>query len=503
MSELLFEVYSEEIPALLQEEAAQKMATLLVDNLISYGISVEVKAFSTPRRIGFAIFNLPTSISIPSEEIRGPRLNANPMAIEGFLRKYSCSKEQLIIKNDCYFFQIPAKVIDIKQHLAGQLNELLTTYTWPKSMRWGEHLKTWIRPIKSMIALLDGHIIPVTYGEITAQDTTFGHRFMSYTPIKVASFADYQQKLKEHNVDIYHASRRELIREEAIKKATELGAKLIEDELLLNEIAGLVEKPFIHVGQIDELFMSLPREVLVITLKHHQRYLMLEDGQGELSRYFIIIANINAKDGGQKIVEGNTKVLKARLFDAKYFYDRDVKIPLEDRLEMLKKVVYHERVGSVYQKSQQSKELAGRLAADLNLDVTLAERAALLAKADLVSEMVKEFPELQGVMGGYYATAQNEHEEVAIAIREHYKPQGPNDSLPSRKIAAVTALADKFDNLNSLFSIGIKPTGSKDPYAQRRAALGILRIIKEFAFQLDLANYLIPEAQAFVEGKDS
>lgn len=496
MSELLFEVYSEEIPASMQESASTEMLAIIVNSLQEVGVVADGGAFSTPRRVGFVISSLPNAVELPEEEIRGPKNNAPEAALLGFLGKYEITKANLQDRDGYFYYVKPASSIKMDDFLSEKLNILIKSYTWPKSMRWGEKAITWVRPIKSIIALFNNSVLPVKYGEYSSNNITYGHFFTGNNVLQVNSYSNYRSQLKEHNVIISRADRRSLIVSQIEQQARKLNIKMLDDDSLLSEIVGLVEMPYVHICEIDQEFMALPREVLTITLRHHQRYIMFENHDGKLAPFYAIVANTKGVESN--ITNGNQRVLRARLYDAKFFYDNDLKIPLSSRLEDLKRVVYHQQLGSVYDKVMRVKAVASKLSDLLNVDATEVLRATELCKCDLVSGMVKEFPELQGVMGSYYAQAQGETLDVAYSICDHYKPQGPSDSVPRNKVGAIVALADKIDSLNSLFGIGIKPTGSKDPFAQRRMALGVIRIIKEYAFNLDLSSLLQPEVLKFV-----
>jgi glycyl-tRNA synthetase beta chain len=500
MAELLFEISCEEIPARLQVDYAAKLYEAFSELLKEYGVlNLKGRDFVTPRRLGFVIENMPLELSMHAEEIKGPKVSAPLPAIEGFLKKYGISQADLENRGEYYFYTKAAKSFAANEVLAVLLPKLISEFTWPKSMCWGREKVTWIRPITAILAILAGKVIDFNYGQIKSAAHTYGHRFMNFQKIEVSDYADYQKQLAANNVMMFPHVRQTDILTQVNSLIAGKGITMIDDQDLLAEVVGLVEKPTVYLSEIDEEFMSLPKEVLIITLRHHQRYIMFNHENGELAKYFAIVSNTKPNDGGKTIIEGNLRVLRARLYDAKFFYENDLKTPLENNLEALKNVVYHQKVGSVYDKVMRVVLLAVSLAKDLGVDVGKVERAAKLAKADLVSHMVKEFPELQGIMGYYYAIAQGEDEKVAQAILEHYKPQGPSDSLPTNVISAIVALADKMDSLNSLFKVGIKPTGSKDPFAQRRAAIGILRIIKEAMFAINLNKYVSEEVLQFIE----
>lgn len=489
MPELLLEIYSEEIPAGMQQnnvDALAKQLALKLAATLEKGNMVSYEHWVTPQRIGLYFDNIPASISAKLEEVKGPKVNAPEIALQGFLKKYNLAKDDLSQKDGYFFANVKQGSDDIYAFLKEAIEDTLKTFTWPKSMRWGSHEISWIRPIHNILCLFDGKVLPVKFGHLTANDKTYGHRFMAPNELAVQNEKDYSAKLKDHKVILDQEERKRIIKSEAAIQLAPLGFLLKEDNALLDEIAGLVEFPVCLIGKIDSQFMSLPEEVLTITLKHHQRYLMVEDKAGKLAPYYVIVANIEATDGGEEIKHGNGKVLRARLEDAKFHYAHDEKQKLDDLVEKLRSLTYHQQIGSVYDKMQSVLKIAEQIAIDAKADIEQVKRAVTLCKADLVSNMVKEFPELQGIMGYYYALHAKEEKEVAMAIKEHYKPQGPSDSLPSNIIGAILALADKLDTLNQMFAINIKPTGSKDPFALRRAAIGILRISEHYKLQLNL-----------------
>lgn len=481
MTTLLLEIFSDEIPARMQVNAMNSLNDLIIRTFKeSYGIDAKSNAWVTPRRLGFHFTDIPSKIDAISEEVRGPKTSAPEAALNGFLGKYNAKKEDLEVKGDYYSLMYTKPAVDIKEAIKNTIEQSIKKFVWPKSMKWGDFQETWVRPIHSILCLFGHDVIPVTYGDIVASNTTKCHRFMDGDKVHhISSYDDYQKKMEAGKVVLDVQTRKDLILAGVQSVIKDKKLKLINDEDLLNEIAGLVEFPHVLLGSIDSKLMHLPRELLIITLKHHQRYLMLENTDGTLAPYYIIVSNIVPSDNGQKIVEGNNKVLRARLADALFFYENDKKVKLEARLEKLKKLTFHQELGTVYDKTQSTLKLAEQVAKFMDCSQEKVKRAVMLAKADLVTDMVKEFPELQGVMGYYYALNDLEDSEVAIAIADQYKPVGPNDSIPGNAIGKVLAVSDKLDTMNQLFGIGIKPTGSKDPFALRRAANGILRIIGE------------------------
>lgn len=489
MAELLLELFSEEIPARMQTKAAYELLNLLSADIETLcQIRPEGESWVTPRRLGVCFKNIPEIVPPSHTELRGPKASAPEAAVSGFLKKYDLSKEQLREDGGYYYATLFKPETDVGNVIGEVVTGLLKNFPWPKSMRWGREQIKWVRPIHSILFLFNGGVIPVEYGAIKSGNYTFGHRFMDPKQITINNFSDYKQKLETAKVILNTEQRKKKINEDIAKLLNGKWLLLREDEGLLDEIVGLVEFPFVLLGQINQEFMHLPEEVLVITLRHHQRYMMLNDNKGELAPYFIIVANQVAEDGGLEIVRGNSKVLRARLSDARFFYEGDMKRTLSSRLSELKNLTFYEGLGSVYDKTQRIIKIASTIAKALGLNEDHAKRAAELCKTDLVTDMVKEFPELQGIMGYYYATNDSEDKEVALAIRDHYKPQGPSDSVPANKIGAIVAIADKIDTLQEMFRINIRPTGSKDPFALRRAAIGILRIINEHKLSLEIED---------------
>jgi len=492
MPELLLELLSEEIPARMQERAAADLRELVGRALSQAELGHrQIAAFATPRRLTLRVQGLPAKQADTVVEKRGPRVGAPPQALEGFIASLGVSDYTLDEQEDK-----KGRVHVARYRRAGQatpevlvplLGAILARFPWPKSMRWGGHAVRWVRPLQSILCLLDGEIVPLEFGPLRAGDTTRGHRFLAPRPIKARDFADYRQKLAAAYVQLDSAERQREIATEAARLASQEDLRLRDDPALLAELAGLVEWPVMLLGRIDQDFMSLPEEVLVTSMRHHQKYLALEDAAGALARRFALVANLPASDGGAAVVAGNERVLRARLWDARFFWDQDRKHSLAGRVPDLDGVVFHARLGSLGAKAVRLETLAGWLAQRVQGSrPELATRAALLCKADLVTDMVNEFPELQGVMGRHYAVHDRERPEVAAAIAEHYAPQGPKDACPSAPESVAVALADKLDTLVGFFAIAEKPTGSKDPFALRRAALGAIRLVLENRLRLAL-----------------
>ncbi|HEY6921226.1 MAG TPA: glycine--tRNA ligase subunit beta [Methyloceanibacter sp.] len=481
----------------MQARAREDLARLLGDALGEAGLEFnEIKTFATPRRLTAVVEGLPSRSPDIREEKKGPRVDAPDAAIKGFLKSAGLASadqaERRDDKKGAYYVALlerPGRATE--EVIAEIVPELVKTFLWPKSMRWGYGRLRWVRPLHSIVCLLDGEIVPFEVDGIRSGNETRGHRFMAPEPFKVKRFRDYKEKLREAKVILDRDERARVILEGARKAAEKEELTLVEDDALLAENAGLTEWPVVLTGSFDEEFLSVPPEVLTTSMKAHQKCFSLRMKDGALANRFIVVANLEARDKGKAIVAGNERVIRARLADAKFFFEQDRKVMLPDRVPKLKEIVFHEKLGSQYERVQRVWRLARELAPLVGTDPDLAERAAILAKADLVSLMVGEFPELQGVMGRYYALDQEENEAVAEAIAAHYKPLGPSDDVPREPVAIAVALADKLDMLVGFWAIDEKPTGSKDPYALRRAVLGIIRIVLENDLRLRLAEYLL------------
>ncbi|MGA9727516.1 MAG: glycine--tRNA ligase subunit beta [Methylocella sp.] len=497
MPDLLLELFSEEIPARMQARAAEDLRRLVTGALRERGLSHEGAAsFATPRRLALHISGLPARQPDTREEKRGPRVGAPDAAVQGFLKSAGLkSLAEVKIQRDSkkgefYIAVMEQKGRETIEVLAEVLPAAIQGFPWPKSMRWGEaSARTgslrWVRPLHAILATFGPEteateVVPFAVDGVAAGNFTFGHRFMAPGKIKVRRFGDYVAALEKAKVVLDPARRRDIILYDARDLALAQGLELVEDEALLHEVAGLVEWPVVLTGEFDAAFLDIPPEVVRTTIRVNQKCFVLKDpSSGRLSHKFVLVANIEAADGGAAIAAGNGRVVQARLSDAKFFWQTDLKIKLDDRLAKLDHIIFHERLGTQGERANRLEGLARQIARSIGADSNLAARAARLAKADLTSEMVGEFPELQGVMGRYYALAQGEHKSVAEAIEDHYKPQGPSDRVPASPVAISVALADKLDTLTGFFAIGEKPTGSKDPYGLRRAALGVIALILE------------------------
>lgn len=492
MADLLFELFSEEIPARMQRPALAALQANLEKALNEARLSYSsLTGFVTPRRIAFLVNGLPSTQPDLNIERKGPKTSAPDQALEGFLRSTGLTKDQLEVRGEgkdaCYFAVIEEKGKPSEGALTSILTQLIATHTWPKSMRWNDHSCNWVRPLQNICCIFDGAILPVQYGPVSANNLTFGHRFMAPEAIEISKASDYEQLLKNAKVIVDSEKREEIIRAEMAALAQKSGLSVTDDPALYEEVAGLVEWPVILMGSIDNGYMDLPQEVLRSEMRNHQKYFSLEDANGAMAAKFLITSNLIAQDNGNAITHGNERVLRARLADGRFYWDQDRKKALSDWAAGLKDVVFHAKLGSMAYRVERIKEMAGYLCDFVpGVDKKHALRAAALAKADLVTGMVGEFPELQGVMGRYYAIEQKEAPEIADAILDHYLPLGPTSPCPTEPTAAVVALSDKLDMLAGLFAIGEKPTGSKDPFALRRAALGVIRIILENELRIPL-----------------
>jgi len=495
--ELLLELLTEEIPARMQARAAEDLCRLVGAALAPIAMGTP-RGFSGPRRIGL-VMEVQARAETAAKEERGPRIAAPEAALAGFLKKHGVEREALTQAGDFWVLVKPGSSIEAAALAAQALPDVLWNFPWPKSMRWGVSTFTWVRPLQRILCLLDGAVVPfaLVRGEDAAHglasgDATEGHRVHAPGAFSVRGYADYVVQLREHFVLVDTAERLGVIRDGVAALAAAEGLEVVPDEGLLAEVAGLVEWPVPLLGGIDAAFMDLPAEVMRTSMRVNQRYFALRFPDGRPAPRFALLANIAASDGGAALVAGNERVLRARLSDARFFWDQDLKTPLEDLLPKLDGVVFHAKLGTQGQRVRRLERLAGLIAPMMGADPALAARAARLAKADLASGMVGEFPELQGVMGGYYARAAAEPSEVAEAIAQHYRPLGPTDAVPIAPVAVAVAVADKLDQLAGFFAADERPTGSSDPFALRRAALGVIRIIREGKLAISLRAILSP-----------
>src|SRR5690242_11465386 len=517
MPDLLLELFSEEIPARMQAKAADDLRRMVTDKLVAEGLVYEgAKAFATPRRLALTVHGIPARQPDLKTERRGPKVGAPDAAVQGFLKATGLksldeAKIQRDPKGDFYIGLIEKPGRDAIDVLAEILPVIIRTFPWPKSMRWGARSGkpgslSWVRPLHAITATFgleteEPDIVKFEVDGIGAGQTTYGHRFMAPDAISVRRFEDYEAKLKAAKVILDAQARKDIILEDAKELAFAQGFELVEDQALADEVAGLVEWPVALMGSFDPEYLSIPDEVIRATIRNNQKCFVVRDPKtGKLTNKFILTANIEATDGGKTIIGGNERVIRARLSDAKFFYETDLKTKLEDRLPKFDQIVFHEKLGTQGERIMRIERLAAEIAPLFGADVEKAKRAARLAKADLLTEVVGEFPEVQGLMGKYYALAQGEDASVAAACEEHYKPQGPNDRVPTDPVSVAVALADKLDTLVGFWAIDEKPTGSKDPYALRRAALGVIRLTTENALRLSLVH-IATSALSGLQGK--
>jgi glycyl-tRNA synthetase beta chain len=514
MPDLLLEFFSEEIPARMQARAAEDLKKLVTDKLVNAGLTYEgAKAFATPRRLALAVAGIPVRQPDVKEERKGPKVGAPEQAIAGFLRAAGLgsigeAKVQADKKGDFYVAVIEKSGKPAIDVIAGIVPEVAKAFPWPKAMRWGEASAkpgalNWVRPLHSIVAMFgpeteEPDVVAFDVGGVSSGDTTYGHRFLSPAAIKVKRLDDYMSKLDAAKVVVDPARRAEMILADAKTLAFAQGFELVEDVGLLAEVAGLVEWPVVLMGEFDKAFLAIPEEVIRATIRNNQKCFVVRDpATAKLTNKFVMVSNIEASDGGKAIIAGCERVIRARLSDAKFFYETDLKTRLEDRLPKFEHIVFHEKLGTQAERIARIVALAGHLAPIVGADVAKAERAAQLCKADLATEVVGEFPEVQGLMGRYYAEAQGEDEAVAHAIEDHYSPKGPDDMVPADPVSVVVALADKISLLVDFFAFDEGPTGSRDPYGLRRAALGCIRIILDNKIQVGLLSVFVQARRLF------
>ena len=503
MPDLLIELFSEEIPARMQAKAAADLQKAMTDGLVEAGLTYAgAAAFATPRRLTLTVHGLLAQSPSLREERKGPRVDAPEQALAGFLRGAGVAREALSVradkKGDVYIAMIEKPGRPAAEIIAETLEKTVRQFPWPKSMRWGSGSLRWVRPLHSILCLLSDEagadVIPIEIEGVRVGDTTYGHRFMAPDPISVTGFEDYQAKLKRAFVLLDAQERKEAIWQEASNQAFAVGLDLVDDRGLLSEVAGLVEWPVVLMGKIDAQFLSLPAEVLQTSMKEHQKFFSLRNPKTAQIEGFITVANRTTADQGATILAGNQKVLSARLADAKFFWENDLRLVQNEGMsrwvDRLSNVTFHNKLGSQKQRVDRLVQLSADLAPLIGADPALAAQAASVVKADLSSEMVYEFPELQGLMGSYYSHAAGLPDDVAKACIEHYAPLGPSDQVPQTPLSVTVALADKIDLLTAFWAINEKPTGSKDPFALRRAALGVIRLLLENNVSLSLLSVL-------------
>jgi glycyl-tRNA synthetase beta chain len=526
MPDLLFELFSEEIPARMQAKAADDLRRMVTDRLVAEGLVYDgAIAFATPRRLALTVHGIPARQPDLKEERRGPRVGGPEAAIAGFLKATGlASIDEAKIqrdpkKGDFYIALIEKPGRATLDVLADILPVIIRTFPWPKSMRWGERSAKpgalqWVRPLHAITATFgleteQPDVVKFSVDGLEAGQTTYGHRFMAPAPIEVRRFADYQAKLNAAKVVLDPQARKDSILTDAKQLAFAQGFELVEDQALLDEVAGLVEWPVVLMGSFDREFLSIPGEVIRATIRNNQKSFVVSDPKtGKLTNKFILTANIEASDGGKAIVAGNERVIRARLSDAKFFYETDLKTKLEDRLPKFQEIAFQQEfnkrfitpeTGTQAARVERIEALSREVARKIDADVAQAERAARLSKADLLTEVVGEFPELQGLMGRYYAQAFKEEEAVARAIEDHYKPKGADDFVPTEKVSIAVAIADRVDMLIGFWALNQKPTGSRDPYALRRAALGVIRIVLDNKIRLPLKALFVKALELYGE----
>ena len=508
MAEFLLEIFSEEIPARMQEKAASDLARLVTAKLDEAKLAFDrVQSYVTARRLTLNIDGLALEQPDVSEERRGPRVDAPDQAIDGFLKSVGINRDQAEIreekKGSFFYAVLNQKGRNTKDVIGEFLPDIIKNFPWPKSQRWGSGSLRWVRPIHSIMCILDGNVVEFYLDDnLKSGNVTRGHRFMAPAEFTVSNFKEYQQKLEKAYVVLDRDIRKESIRSQIKTLANNASLHMIEDEALIDEVTGLAEYPVVLIGQFDVVFLSLPHEAVTSAMRTHQKYFSLKDKQGNLSNKFIFVANMKTDDHGAKIIDGNERVLRARLSDTKFFWDNDLKSSLKDHIPALDGIVFHAKLGTVGDRVRRVTELSADIAGIIGADQKKAKQAAQLSKSDLVTGMVSECPELQGLMGKYFALAEGLDDEVAIAIADHYSPKGPNDTCPSDPVSIVLALAEKIDTLVGFFAIGEKPTGSKDPFALRRAALGIIRLILENNVRIDLYQPIIKSVELYKFSSD-
>jgi len=497
VTDFLLELRSEEIPARMQAGARADLEKLFRKEMAEAGVAVgEITVWSTPRRLALIARGLPDATAAVREEVKGPRTSAPEQALEGFLRKTGLAKDQLTERDGVWFAVSEKPGRATGDVLAAAIPAIVRAFPWPKSMRWGtasirSESPRWVRPLSGIVAIFGAELVACEAGGVRSGYATRGHRFHAPGEITIGGAQDYADKLRLAHVIVNHEEREHLIRDKAQAAAARAGLELVEDEGLVVENAGLTEWPVPLLGRFDSEFLEVPPEVIQLTARTNQKYFVCNDATGSLANAFVCTANIEAADGGAAIVDGNRKVLAARLSDARFFWEQDRKAPLSEHARKLERITFHEKLGTVADKVERVAKLARWLVEEGIVkggDADQAEQAARLCKADLVTEMVGEFPELQGLMGGYYARAEGLPDAVADAIRDHYKPVGQGDDVPVAPVTVAVSLADKLDTLRSFFAIDEKPTGSKDPFALRRAALGIIRLVTDNGLRMSAGD---------------
>ncbi|WP_438851888.1 glycine--tRNA ligase subunit beta [Brevundimonas nasdae] len=503
MPQLLLEIFSEEIPARMQQGAARDLERMATERLKAAGLTWDgLTTYAGPRRLTLVVDGLPAATPDREDEMKGPKASAPEQALEGFLRKTGLTRDQLVERDGVLFAVISQQGQATPGLIPGMVDQIIRNFPWPKSMRWGSRTLRWVRPIKRILCIFDGHVVPFEIDGIPSDAITEGHRFMgSGAPFAVSDFVDYRHKLEREHVLIDVADRKLRILEQAKAACAAKGLSLVDDDGLLDEVAGLAEWPTPILGDMDPQFLALPPEVVRLSMKVHQKYFAVRDPAREgLAPNFLVVANVEATDGGKALAAGNSRVLSARLNDARFFWDEDQKVGFDAWNAKLSGVTFHAKLGTLAERVERIAALAREIAPLVGADADQTETAARLSKADLASGMVGEFPELQGVMGGYYARLAGQPDAVADAIRDHYKPQGPADTVPTAPVTVAVALADKLDTLVGFFAIDEKPTGSKDPFALRRAALGVIRLVLDNGVRINLHHLGVEHAKRLTGG---
>ena len=502
VTDFLLELRCEEIPARMQAGARNDLARMFAEELDELGVSAEaIDVWSSPRRLALIARGLPSETQAAREEVKGPRTNAQPQALEGFLRKLGLPHDQLQDRDGVWFAVVEKAGQPTRDLLGPIVERIVRGFPWPKSMRWGESSQStaslrWVRPLHGIVALLGEEIVPIGIDGIPSGATTIGHRFHHPGPITIGGAHDYAEKLRACHVIIDHEEREKLVRHGAEEAAKEAKLQIVADEGLVVENAGLTEWPVPLLGKFDAEFLDVPREVIILTMRTNQKYFACIDDTEMLAPAFVCVANVEAKDKGEAIVEGNRRVLAARLADARFFWEQDLKVPLQEQAAKLGGIVFHEKLGTIADKVARVTKLAEWLVKErlIKADAGDVRTAAKLAKADLVTQIVGEFPELQGTLGGYLARAQGQPDVVANALRDVYRPSGQGDEVPTDPVTLAVTIADRLDTLVAFFSIGEKPTGSRDPFVLRRAALGFLQLLTKNGLRLPLSEVLVQAA---------
>jgi len=506
MPQLLLEIFSEEIPARMQQGAARDLDRMVCDKLKAAGLTWEaLTTYAGPRRLTLVIDGLPVATPDREEEVKGPRASAPEQALEGFLRKTGLTRDQLTERDGVLFAVLSSKGRATTDLIAETVDQVIRNFPWPKSMRWGAGTLRWVRPIKRILCLFDGQVVPFEIDGIQSDAITEGHRFLgSGELLRVSDFVDYRTQLEKNFVLLDVADRKLRILEQAKAACAARGLTLVDDDGLLDEVAGLAEWPTPILGDMDPQFLALPPEVVRLSMKVHQKYFAVRDpAKDGLAPNFLVVANVEATDGGKALAAGNSRVLSARLNDARFFWDEDQKVGFDAWNAKLSGVTFHGKLGTLADRVERIAALAREISPLVGADPEEAFEAARLSKADLLSGMVSEFPELQGIMGGYYARLAGHSDAIADAVRDHYKPQGPADTVPTAPVTVAVALADKLDTLVGFFAIDEKPTGSKDPFALRRAALGVIRLVLDNGVRLRLRSVVIGALSHILPSIDS